>query len=465
MVKASRLNRIGIKLPLIFFIVGFVAPAIAITYFYTISTSLIGQSPDISTGQLGLLEGSAIIIIVLIAADAGILGYFISRSFTKPIGEFYKATKELEKGNFDVRVQLSSDDELAALGKSLNDSAQKLACMTEEHQRLDHAKSEFLSITSHELRTPITPLKAQLQMLQQDFYGPLTNKQQESITVILRNVERLDRIIEDFLEVSRIEAARLKFSFRPTQPEEIIHETVNLMQGFAHDKNITITTNTTNLPIVELDPDRLSQILRNLLHNAVKFSPTNSTIEVTAEVVKGFILFSVQDSGSGLSSEDQIRVFEPFYQVEKTSNRKYGGTGLGLTICRGIVESQKGKIWVESRLGIGSTFHFTIPLTPVHNIEPIKVLFSPKAEIETRLLEQFTTILGPMGSVEFTELKQKHALGKDDLYAYIDSLEETFILRHENAETFRTTIKKIFGEEPRLKEESRPTPAYHRGSP
>jgi signal transduction histidine kinase len=461
--KESRFNRIGIKLPLIFFIVGFVAPAIGITYYYTISTTLIGQNPEISTAQQGLLEVSAIVIIVLIAADAGILGYFISRTFTKPIGEFYRATQELEKGNFNVHVQIGSDDELAALGRSFNDSTQKLAHMTEEHQRLDQAKSEFLSITSHELRTPITPLKAQLQMLQQGFYGPLTDKQNESLTVILRNVERLDRIIEDFLEVSRIEAARLKFAFRPTKPHDIINDTVNLMQGFAHDKNITITIHSSSLPQIELDPDRVSQVLRNLLHNAVKFSPNDSTIDVTAENVKGFIQFSVQDHGLGLTPEDQIRIFEPFYQVEKTSNRKYGGTGLGLTICRGIVESQKGKIWVESRPGVGSTFHFTIPLTPVYNIEPIKVLFSPKAEIETKLLEQFTTILGPMGSVEFAELKSKHAIGKDDLYAYITSLEETYILRHETADTFRKTIQTIFGEDARLQDESRPIPANPRG--
>lgn len=457
--KESRFNRIGIKLPLIFLLVGFVAPTIGIGYFYFLSNSLIAENPLLAARQQILLSGAAVVIITLIAVNAGVLGMFISRSFTKPLHEFYQATKELEQGNFDVRVRGSDDLELAKLSESFNRSTQALADMDEERRRLDQAKSEFLSITSHELRTPITPLKAQLQMLRQDAFGPLNDKQKESVDIVLRNADRLDRIIEDFLEVSRIEAARLKFVFRPTNLSEITAETVSLMQGFAEEKHIRITMEATSLPIIELDPDRVSQVLRNLLHNAVKFSPDQNTIEVKAEVVNKYVQFSVRDHGVGLTSEDKIRVFEPFYQVEKTAYRKHGGTGLGLTICRGIVESQKGKIWVDSKVGVGSTFYFTVPLTPVHDIEPIKVLFSPKAEIENKVLEEFMAVLGPMGSVEFAELKQKNALRKDDLLAYIESLEDSFILRHDHAEGFRTSIRDIFGEDARLENTRRQVPA------
>jgi len=463
-VRGPNLNRIGIKLPLIFLVVGFVAPAIGITYIYVVSSTLIAQNSQLFTTNQSLLEATSLFIIVLIAADAGLLGLFITRSYTRPLQEFTRATKELEKGNFDIRVNLPTDDELAALSDSFNHCALTLASMQEERLHLDRAKSEFLSITSHELRTPITPLKAQLQMLRQEFFGPLTDKQRESIDVVLRNAERLDRIIEDFLEVSRIEAARLKFSFRLTDLSETIRETVNLMQGFAQEKHIRLTTEVADLPMIELDPDRVSQVLRNLLHNAVKFSPENSTITVKTEVLKDYVQFSVRDQGLGLTAEDQIRVFEPFYQVEKTLNRQYGGTGLGLTICRGIVESQRGKIWVESKLGTGSTFYFTIPLIPVYDIQPIKVLFSPKAEIEKKVLEQFMTRLGPMGSVEYTDLKQKNALGRDDLVDYISSLEESYILRHDHAQAFRTSIQEIFGETPRLTTR-RPDPAPQKDIP
>jgi hypothetical protein len=161
----------------------------------------------------------------------------------------------------------------------------------------------------------------------------------------------------------------------------------------------------------------------------------------------------VKDQGIGLKSEDQIRVFEPFYQVEGTLSQRLGGTGLGLTICRGIIEAQKGKIWVESKPDYGSTFYFTVPFTPVHEIEPIKILFSPKTEIEKKLRDQFMIALGPMGIVEFNELRNKHALSKEDLFEYIYSLEDKSILRQKHADEFKINIGKIFGEE-RQKEEN-----------
>jgi hypothetical protein len=145
--------------------------------------------------------------------------------------------------------------------------------------------------------------------------------------------------------------------------------------------------------------------------------------------------------------EDQLRVFEPFYQVEGSLRRNYGGTGLGLTICRGIIEAQKGKIWVDSKPGLGSTFYFTVPLTPVYDIEPIKVLFSQRGEIEKKIRNELVNTLGPMGEIEFTELKNKHALNKHDLIEYIVSLEKQNILRHTHADDLKRNIGKIFGEE------------------
>lgn len=194
----------------------------------------------------------------------------------------------------------------------------------------------------------------------------MTSKK-ESLEVIVRNAERLNKIIEDFLEISRIEAARLKFAFKKTNLQEIISETVRFMEGFAKEKNISLETEVEILPIIEVDSDRISQVLRNLLHNAIKFSPQNSTIEIRANVQKDYVCFSVKDQGVGLTPEDQIRVFEPFFQVAGTLSRSYGGTGLGLTICRGIIEAQKGKIWVESKPGYGSTF-----FSPFHSYRSMR---------------------------------------------------------------------------------------------
>ena len=440
-------QRINVKLTLTFLLLGLVAPTIGIGYFYLVASSLLPQNTELFAEQQMLLDGAALIIIILIAVNTTILGLYISRSFTKPIQEFLRATRELEKGNFSVRSNIKTNDELSLLSDAFNKSALSLGKMEEERQQLDKAKSEFLSIVSHELRTPITPLKAQLQMLQQEYFGKLTDKQQQSLTVIIRNAERLNKIIEDFLEVSRIEAARLKFVFKQVSIPELTQETVRFMEGFAKEKNIALVVVAEQLPDIEADPDRISQVLRNLIHNAIKFSPQSSTIEIHANLQKDQVRFGVLDQGVGLSPEDQIRVFEPFYQVAGSLSRNYGGTGLGLTICRGIIEAQKGKIWVESKPGQGSAFYFTIPLKPIVDVEPIKVLFSSKSAIEKKLQEEFMVALGPMGIVEFNEQKHKHALGKQDLLDYITSLEDQNILRHAPAQAFKKNIGKIFGED------------------
>ena len=228
---------------------------------------------------------------------------------------------------------------------------------------------------------------------------------------------------------------------------DTVKETVEFMQAYANEKNIQLLTKIDELPEIEADPDRISQVLRNLINNAIKFSENKSKIEINAKLLDEQIEFSVRDYGCGLSAENQIRVFEPFYQVESASQRRHGGTGLGLAICRGIVESQRGKIWVESKEGAGSKFTFTFPLKPVRKIEPIKVLFSKKGVIDRKIKEEFSSMLGPLGEGEFIELQSKNALGKDDILEYIDSLTKKYILSPEKGDEFKIKIGNIFGEE------------------
>jgi len=380
-IKKKIFFSINQKLTLLFVIVALIAPTLGIYFFYIISTSAI---PELQPEQISLITITAILIITIIAIDAGIIGFLVSRSISKPIKELYKATKEVEKGNFNVRTDIKTNDEIQQLCYAFNNTTAALGKMEEERRDIESTKTEFLSITSHELRSPMTPMKAQLQMLWNEYFGKLTQEQKESLAIVIRNADRLDKIISDFLEISRIEAARLKFVFRETNLRETVMETVELMKGFANEKNVKLITKIEQLPTIDADPDRVSQVLRNLINNAIKFSEDNSEVEIGAEAKDDFILFYVRDNGCGLSSDNQIKVFEPFYQVEKTAYRKYGGTGLGLTICRGIVESQKGKIWVESKPGEGCTFYFTVPHEPVRETKPIKDLFSPRNTIKNK---------------------------------------------------------------------------------
>ena len=271
--KRILLSRLDRKLTLLFIIVALVAPSLAIYYFYIMAVSALPES--IITNQSSLLQTAAIMIIILIAVDAGIVGFFVSRSITKPIKELYGATQEVEKGNFNVRADIKTHDEIGELGHAFNRTTAALGKMAKERKEIDSAKSEFLSITSHELRSPMTPMKAQLQMLQNEYFGKLTNAQKNSLNIVIRNADRLDKIIVDFLEISRIEAARLKFVFKETNLEEIIQETVDLMKGSAKEKNVKLKISMEKLPIIELDPDRVIQVLRNLIDNAITVSYTH----------------------------------------------------------------------------------------------------------------------------------------------------------------------------------------------
>ncbi len=346
----------------------------------------------VSPETVELIKTIVLMIIILIAIDAAIIGFYVSRSISKPIVKIYNATKEIEKGNYNVNLDIKTGDEIEMLSKAFNQTTLALGKMAEERKEIDSAKTEFLSITSHELRSPMTPMKAQLQMLEEGYFGELSEKQKESINIITRNADRLDNIICDFLEISRIEAARLRFDFRETDIVQTVRETVKFMDGFAKEKNIKLEIDVGEIPIIQADPDRISQVLRNLINNAIKFSNENSNIKISAHKKDDYVLFSVHDYGCGLTPENQIRVFEPFYQVENVNRHRHGGTGLGLTICRGIVESQKGKIWVESKIGHGSKFYFTFPLNPVREIEPIKVLFSQKEIIDKKVKEEFERV-------------------------------------------------------------------------
>jgi signal transduction histidine kinase len=366
------------------------------------------------------------------------IAFFVSDSITKPLGKLYEAAKEIERGNYEVRTGIKTGDELEKLGAMFDASVTALARLDEERRQIDRAKTQFISITSHELRSPMTPMKAQLQMLAKGYLGDLNRKQREAIAITIRNADRLDKIIVDFLEISRIEAARLKFEFKKIRPEQTVQEVLNYMKGYMPEKQIGLVTALEELPEIEADSDRLSQILRNLIGNAIKFSPKGKRVTVGARKEGGMILFWIKDEGIGINKEDQRRLFEPFFQVDKTFSREQGGTGLGLAICRGIVRSQGGSIWVESEPGVGSTFYFTVPPVPVRDVKPIRVLFSSNEEAEKAIRRAFIDMLGPLGETEYEELKKSQRINEAGINSYLDEIEKAGIV--EDLDRYRNRL-------------------------
>jgi len=385
----------------------------------------------------------AIVLAGLLILISSLVIFYVIHYIADPIRKITNSTREVEKGNLKERIKIQTGDELEELGNTFNKTTEQLEKIDEERKGIDKAKTEFLSITSHELRSPMTPMQAQLQMLMQNYFGRLNKKQRESLDIVLRNTQRLDKIIQDFLEISRIEAARLKFNFVRVSLLGYIKSVIEEMKGFMPEKKINIELSSDNLPIFEVDPDRVMQVLRNLVNNAIKFSKDNGKITIRIESKKDLLLFSVKDNGFGIKKEDQIRIFEPFFQSGGMYQRKVGGTGLGLAICKGIVESQKGKIWFNSEEGKGTTFYFTIPHIPTKEMEPIKILFSQKKNIEKDLKEEMISFLGPLGEKEFEDLRQK-GITEEIVINYINKINNGGILDKDKSEEFKRKMRLIF---------------------
>jgi signal transduction histidine kinase len=230
-------------------------------------------------------------------------------------------------------------------------------------REVERAKSDFVSVVSHELRTPLSSILGFSElMLTREISG---EKQRQWLEIILRESLRLSSLIDDLLDLSRIEAGRIELKREPLNLRELIQERVELAQQQS-EKHVVEAKLPADLPPVPADKHRVERVLTNLLSNAIKYSPEGSRVTVSARVNpdKGEIQISVADQGIGIPQEHQHKVFERFHMVDPALTRKTGGTGLGLTVSKASVELHGGRIWVESEVGKGSTFHFTLPLTP-----------------------------------------------------------------------------------------------------
>jgi two-component system sensor histidine kinase KdpD len=222
-------------------------------------------------------------------------------------------------------------------------------------------KSQLLSTVSHELRTPLASIKGFATTLLRDDVQWDENSRHEFLSIIDEESDRLSELISNLLDMSRIEAGTLRIEPEPTDMKPIIEETVSAFQVMTHDHQFHVNL-PKGLPLVQADPRRARQVLRNLVDNAVKYSPLGGPIRITARVFEDSLEVSVTDKGLGIDPDHLDHIFDRFYQVDSASTREVGGSGLGLSISRAIVETHGGRIWAESQPGLGSTFLFTLPM-------------------------------------------------------------------------------------------------------
>lgn len=346
------------------------------------------------------LKVSLSVLFFIVVIIAVFIGLSLSSSISKPLIKLKEAAGEIGKGKLDTKIEIKTNDELEDLASTFNhmtsdlkksqtklkkyssglekevkkrtkqlnielkESEQSKIAITniledlnetvEKLKELDKMKLAFLSSISHELRTPLTPIRTQLQRL---LTKKINEKERKDVlNMILRNSVRLDRLISDLLAVNRIQSKRLMIIKRPTSLDSIAKDAVENQKILAKEKGISIVNKIPKLN-VSADRDRILEIFINLINNAIKYS-NKCPIMLEAKKQKNNVLISVKDNGIGIPKENINKLFSIFYQIRLEKP----GVGLGLFICKGIIEAHGGKIWVKSEIGKGSTFYFTIPL-------------------------------------------------------------------------------------------------------
>ncbi len=253
----------------------------------------------------------------------------------------------------DITEKIKMEQKLKEYHYKLERSYEKLL---EE----DNVKTEFISNITHELLTPLTSIRGFVELLDDGTMGKINKEQKKSLEIILRNSDRLIKLIKELLDTSNMENNKLGLQYGLVSLNNILSKTTQDIHPQANDKQITIIKNIQQLPEIWGDEERLVQVITNLLINAIKFTPNNGKITIKAKVCKEQVKISISDTGIGIPADKLNSIFDKFYQVDGSAIRKYGGVGIGLSICKSIIDKHYGKIWAQSD-GNGSTFYIVLP--------------------------------------------------------------------------------------------------------
>jgi two-component system sensor histidine kinase BaeS len=302
----------------------------------------------------------ALTIAALAAVIAAVaVSFFVSRQVVTPVREMMIASRFIAEGHYEERVNVPGNpskgelDELSQLALSFNQMADKL-------EQIETLRHQLIGDVSHELRTPLTAIKGSMEGL----IDGVLPANEETFYGIYREADRLQRLVSDLQELSRVEAGTYELDLRPVNVFELVTATVERLELQFEEKGVLIEVDVLDgLPPVQADEDRISQIMLNLVGNALQYTPGDGRVNVTANQQEDEITISVSDSGIGISAEHLEYIFTRFYRVDKSRSRVGGGSGIGLTIAKYLVEAHGGRIWAESPgPGKGSTFAFTLPI-------------------------------------------------------------------------------------------------------
>jgi len=303
--------------------------------------------------QFNTSVNRSLIIAIALAGLVGLLlTYFLSRSILRPVDELITAARAMEKGDLNQRVSVRGRGELGELANAFNAMAEGLT-------RLEQLRQNMVTDVAHELRTPLSNVRGYLEALRDGVMEPTP----ETIASVYEEAMLLNRLVDDLQELAMAEAGQLKLVFQPVDIKDVIEKAVGSLISQAKDKEINLVADLPDdLPLIETDAERLGQVLRNLLKNAIVNTPPGGEIRIQARTIDSQVEVSVQDNGIGISTEHLPYVFERFYRADKSRARTTGGAGLGLAIVKQLVEAQGGQVAIDSQVDAGTRVTFTSPI-------------------------------------------------------------------------------------------------------
>ena len=323
--------------------------------------ALVAQNRSSFTSSRNILIGVAAGTLAL----AVLLGFVLSWSLIAPLRRTEARLAEIAEGDFSGHVEVPNRDEVGSLAANVNRMNDELGRVYGELETASRHKSEFLATMSHELRTPLNAIIGFSEVLREQMFGSLNERQLSYVDDVLAAGHHLLSLINDVLDLAKIEAGRMDLDLGRFSLADVLQSGMTMHGERASRVGIALGLRVVPEEIVlTADERRVRQIVFNLLSNAIKFTPRNGRVDVAARLRDGVVEVAVSDTGAGIAAGDRERIFEEFDQGSGAAARDAGGTGLGLPLARKFVELHGGRLWVESTVGAGSTFRFTLPVGP-----------------------------------------------------------------------------------------------------
>lgn len=306
-----------------------------------------------------LVLGGLLLLFAAIIATA--FGVFVAASVTDGLRQLASTAQQLADGDLSARVVITGRDEIAQVGRAFNAMATRLQETEKERAELEKLRRDLIAWTSHDLRTPLTSIRVQVEALNDGLVDDVDTRQR-FYRQMLSDVKALNTLIDDLFELAQLDAGGLQMEMSLHSLPDLVSDCLERARALAHQRGIALSGEVApGVDLVRMNADKITRVLSNLLGNALRYSPQGGTVRVTAVPTYEGVQVVVQDSGPGFSPDDLSRVFEQFYRGEQARSRSTGGAGLGLAIARGIVEAHNGRIWAENAPEGGARVCFVLP--------------------------------------------------------------------------------------------------------